>query len=89
MKINNQVILINSISQKVNSKTNLPYEAISFTSLPDGSVFNTLVRDENMFGMLRAMNKYQCNFTLSSSQYGLSITINEVLKDLGNILDVE
>ena len=86
MLVKNMDILISSIEEKINNNTKLPYLAIGIMTLDDGTNFNVLERDSEKFGMYKAMEKYKVNLKISSSQYGINVSIEEVLKDLGNIL---
>ena len=86
MLVKNVDILVSSVEEKVNNNTHLPYLAIKILSLPDGDNFNVLERDSEKFGMYKAMEKYKVDLKITSSQYGISVSIENVLKDLGNIL---
>ena len=86
MIVKNVDILVSSVEEKVNNNTNLPYLAIKILTLPDGDTFSVLERDTEKFGMFKAMEKYKVNLKITSNQYGISVAIENVLKDLGNIL---
>ena len=86
MLVKNVDILVSSVEEKVNNNTHLPYLAIKILSLPDGDSFNVLERDAEKFGMYKAMEKYKVDLKITSNQYGISVGIENVLKDLGNIL---
>ena len=86
MLVKNVDILVSSVEKKVNNNTNLPYLAIKILTLPDGDNFNVLERDTEKFGLYQAMEKYKVNLKITSNQYGISVAIENVLKDLGNIL---
>ena len=86
MLVKNVDILVSSVEEKVNNNTNLPYLAIKILTLPDGDNFNVLERDTEKFGMFKAMEKYKVNLKITSNQYGISVAIEDVLKDLGNRL---
>ena len=86
MLVKNVDILVSSVEEKVNNNTNLPYLAIKILTLPDGDNFSVLERDTEKFGMFKAMEKYKVNLKITSNQYGISVAIENVLKDLGNIL---
>ena len=88
MLVKNMDILVSSIEEKVNNNTKLPHLAIGIMTLDDGTNFNVLERDSEKFGMYKAMEKYKVNLKISSSQYGINVSIEEVLKDLGNILNI-
>ena len=51
MLAKNIEILVSSVSEKVNSKTNLPYLALSILTLDDGTTFNVLEKDSEKFGL--------------------------------------
>ena len=86
MIVKNVDILVSSVEEKVNSNTHLPYLAIKILSLPDGDNFNVLERDAEKFGLYQPMEKYKVDLKITSNQYGISVAIENVLKDLGNIL---
>lgn len=86
MKVNNIEILVSSIEIKKNSKTNLDYMMLGVLTLDDGTNFNIIEKDMNKQGFLKAMNKYRVNLKVSSSQYGINVSIEDILQDLGNIL---
>ena len=86
MIVKNVDILVSSVEEKVNNNTKLPYLAIKILSLPDGDNFSVLERDSEKFGMFKAMEKYRVDLKITSNQYGISVAIENVLKDLGNIL---
>ena len=48
--------------------------------------FNVLERNTEKFGMYKPMEKYKVDLKITSNQYGISVAIESVLKDLGNIL---
>ena len=86
MLVKNVGILVSNIEMKKNSKTNLDYLTIGILTLDDGTNFNVLERDPDKFGLLKPMNKYSVDLKINSSQYGISISIDNVLKDMGNII---
>ena len=86
MKANNIEILISSVEVKKNSKTNLDYLMLGILTLDDGTNFNIIEKDMNKQGLLKPMNKYKVNLKISSSQYGINVAIEDVLKDEGNIM---
>ena len=86
MLVKNMDILVSSIEEKVNNNTKLPYLAIGIMTLDDGTNFNVLERNTEKFGMYKAMEKYRVDLKITSNQYGISVAIENVLKDLGNIL---
>lgn len=86
MLVKNVDILVSSVVEKVNNNTKLPYLAIGIMTLDDGTNFNVLERNTEKFGMYKAMEKYRVDLKITSNQYGISVAIENVLKDLGNIL---
>lgn len=86
MKVNNIEILVSSVEVKKNSKTNLDYLMLGVLTLDDGTNFNIIEKDMNKQGLLKPMNKYRVNLRIASSQYGINVSIEDVLKDMGNIL---
>ena len=88
MLVKNMDILVSSIEEKVNNNTKLPYLAIGIMTLDDGTNFNVLERNTEKFGLYQPMQKYRVNLKVSSSQYGINVSIEDVLKDLGNILTI-
>lgn len=86
MLIKNVGILISSVQEKTNSKTNLPYLAIQILTLDDGTNFNVMERDSERFGLYKPMEKYLVDLKIASSQYGINVSIDNVLKDMGNII---
>ena len=86
MLVKNVDILVSSVEEKVNNNTHLPYLAIKILSLPDGDSFSVLERDTEKFGLYKPMEKYKVDLKITSNQYGISVAIESVLKDLGNIL---
>ena len=88
MLVKNVDILVSSVEEKVNNNTHLPYLAIKILSLPDGDSFNVLERDAEKFGLYQPMEKYKVDLKITSNQYGISVAIENVLRDLGNILTI-
>ena len=88
MLVKNMDILVSSIEEKVNNNTKLPYLAIGIMTLDDGTNFNVLERNTEKFGMYKPMEKYKVDLKITSNQYGISVAIESVLKDLGNILTI-
>ena len=86
MLVKNVDILVSSIEEKVNNNTKLPYLAIGIMTLDDGTNFNVLERNTEKFGLYQPMEKYKVDLKITSNQYGISVAIESVLKDLGNIL---
>ena len=88
MLVKNMDILVSSVEEKVNNNTKLPYLAIGIMTLDDGTNFNVLERNTEKFGMYKPMEKYKVDLKITSNQYGISVAIESVLKDLGNILTI-
>ena len=88
MLVKNMDILVSSIEEKVNNNTKLPYLAIGIMTLDDGTNFNVLERNTEKFGLYKPMEKYKVDLKITSNQYGISVAIESVLKDLGNILTI-
>ena len=86
MLVKNVDILVSSVEEKVNNNTKLPYLAIGIMTLDDGTNFNVLERNTEKFGLYQPMEKYKVDLKITSNQYGISVAIESVLKDLGNIL---
>ena len=88
MLVKNMDILVSSIEAKVNNNTKLPYLAIGIMTLDDGTNFNVLERNTEKFGLYQPMEKYRVDLKITSNQYGISVAIENVLRDLGNILTI-
>lgn len=86
MRVNNVDVLVSSLEVKKNNNTKEDYISIGILSLDDGTNFTVSEKDMNMLQILQPMNKYKMNLNITSSQYGIRIGIENVLKDLGNIL---
>lgn len=86
MKVNNVDVLVSSLEVKKNSNTKEDYISIGILSLDDGTNFTVSEKDMKMLQILQPMNKYKMNLNISSSQYGIRIGIESVIRDLGNIL---
>lgn len=86
MYVKNVEILVSSVEIRKNSKTNLDYLMLGVLTLDDGTNFTVLEKDMSKQGLLKPMNKYRVNLKVSSSQYGINVTIEDVLKDEGNIM---
>ena len=79
-------ILVTKIERKKNSKTGADYLAIGLLTLDDGSNFTVLERDEDKFGQYAAMVKYIADLRVSSSQYGVSVAVEELKEPQGSII---
>lgn len=86
MYVKNVEILVSSVEVRKNSKTNLDYLMLGILTLDDGTNFSIIEKDMNKQGLLKPMNKYKVNLKISSSQYGINVAIEDVLKDEGNIM---
>jgi hypothetical protein len=88
MKINNINVLVSSIEQKTNSKTNAIYWAVGILDLNDGTNFNLTIKEQELASKLKTMFKYVVNLSLKDSQYGMRLSLDNVNKELGSILEV-
>lgn len=86
MLVNNKEILISSIEVKKNGK-NEEYLLIGLLTLDDGTNFNVLEKDMQRLEQIKSMNKYRANLKVTSNQYGINVSISDILKDEGNILN--
>ncbi|CAG9702559.1 conserved hypothetical protein [Clostridium neonatale] len=86
MYVKNVEILVSSVEVRKNSKTNLDYLMLGILTLDDGTNFSIIEKDMNKQGLLKPMNKYKVNLKISSSQYGINVAIEDILKDEGNIM---
>lgn len=80
-------ILVTKVDKKRNSKTNLDYLSIGIVTLDDGSTFNVMERDEDKFGQYCPMCKYKADLVISSSQYGINISISNLSDPEGSIIN--
>lgn len=88
MKVNNVDVLVSSLEVKKNSNTKEDYISLGILTLDDGTNFTISEKDMNKLPLLKAMNKYRMNLIVSSSQYGIRVSIGDIIKDLGGILGV-
>ena len=86
MYVINVGILVSSVDVRKNSKTNLDYLMLGVLTLDDGTNFSIIEKDMSKQGLLKPMNKYKVNLKISSSQYGINVAIEDILKDEGNIM---
>ncbi|WP_288326630.1 hypothetical protein [uncultured Clostridium sp.] len=86
MYVKNVGILVSSVDVRKNSKTNLDYLMLGVLTLDDGTNFSIIEKDMSKQGLLKPMNKYKVNLKISSSQYGINVAIEDILKDEGNIM---
>ena len=71
------------VKEKKDSKEQ--YLMISLLDLNSGDVFDVLEKDLEMLKNLTPMTKYKVDLKLSSSKYGLSLTIENIGDNLGGI----
>ncbi|WP_238860841.1 hypothetical protein [Clostridium sp. YIM B02569] len=88
MKVNNVDVLVSSLEVKKNSNTKEDYISLGILTLDDGTNFTISEKDMNKLPLLKPMNKYRMNLLISSSQYGIRVSIGDIIKDLGGILGV-
>lgn len=88
MKVNNIDVLVSSMEVKKNSNTKEDYISLGILTLDDGTNFTISEKDMNKLSLLKPMNKYKMNLIVSSSQYGIRVSIGDIVKDLGGILGV-
>lgn len=88
MKVNNIEVLVSSLEVKKNSNTKEDYISLGILTLDDGTNFTVSEKDMSRLQLLKAMNKYKMNLKITSSQYGIRVSIDDIVKDLGNILGV-
>ena len=86
MIIKNLDILVTKVERKKNSK-NVEYLSIGIVTLDDGSTFNVMEKDEERFGQYCAMCKYKADLVVSSSQYGINISIKDLGEPEGSIIN--
>lgn len=71
------------IKEKKDSKEQ--YLMISLLDLGSGDVFDILEKDLEVMKNIIPMNKYKVDLRLSSSKYGLSLAIENIVDNLGGI----
>ncbi|EOU1140637.1 hypothetical protein ACV3T0_12910 [Clostridium perfringens] len=71
------------VKEKKDSKEQ--YLMISLLDLGSGDVFDILEKDLEMIKNVVPMNKYKVNLKLSSSKYGLNLSIDSIGDSLGGI----
>ena len=86
MIIKNLDILVTKVERKKNSK-NVEYLSVGIVTLDDGSTFNVMEKDEERFGQYCPMCKYKADLVVSSSQYGINISIKELSEPEGSIIN--
>lgn len=87
MKVNNIDVLVSSLEVKKNSNTKEDYISLGILTLDDGTNFTISEKDMNKLPLLKAMNRYRMNLKVTSSQYGIRVSIEDIVKDLGNIIN--
>ena len=86
MIIKNLEILVTKVERKKNSK-NVEYLSVGIVTLDDGSTFNVMEKDEERFGQYCPMCKYKADLVVSSSQYGINISIQDLGEPEGSIIN--
>ena len=86
MIIKNIEILVTKVERKKNSK-NVEYLSVGIVTLDDGSTFNVMEKDEERFGQYCPMCKYKADLVVSSSQYGINVSIKELSAPEGSIIN--
>ena len=79
-------ILVTKVERKKNSK-NVEYLSVGIVTLDDGSTFNVMEKDEERFGQYCPMCKYKADLVVSSSQYGINISIQDLGEPEGSIIN--
>ena len=86
MIIKNLDILVTKVERKKNSK-NVEYLSVGIVTLDDGSTFNVMEKNEERFGQYCPMCKYKADLVVSSSQYGINVSIKELSEPEGSIIN--
>ena len=86
MIIKNLEILVTKVERKKNSK-NVEYLSVGIVTLDDGSTFNVMEKNEERFGQYCPMCKYKADLVVSSSQYGINVSIKELSEPEGSIIN--
>lgn len=86
MKIKKVNVLVSSIDEKVNSTTNLPYWSVGILDLSDGTNFTMNVKDKEVVSKLKIMNKFEMDFSIQDSKYGMRLNLDGVGENLGGIM---
>lgn len=84
MKINTDV-LVTKIEAKKRKDTTEQYLMISFLDINGGDVFDVIEKDIEMLVKIQPMTKYNMDLQLSSSKYGLKLSIINLNKELGGV----
>lgn len=71
------------LKEKKDSKEQ--YLMVSLLDLNSGDVFDVLEKDLEVMKNIIPMTKYKVDLKLSSSKYGLSLTIEHIGENLGGI----
>lgn len=87
MLVKNVEVLISKIEVKQNSNTHADYLMIGILTLDDGTNFSIIEKDMNKLNSIRAMTKYRVNLKVNSSQYGINVSLEDILKEEGSIMD--
>ena len=86
MIIKDKEILVTKVERKKNSK-NINYLSVGIVTLDDCSNFTVMEKDEERFGQYCAMCKYKADLVISSSQYGINISISDLSDPEGSIIN--
>ncbi|MDK0934374.1 hypothetical protein P5F48_14510 [Clostridium perfringens] len=78
-------MLCTKVDVKEKKDTKEQYLMISLLDLNSGDVFDILEKDLEVIKSIIPMNKYKVDLKLSSSKYGLSLTIEHIGENLGGI----
>lgn len=77
MKVKSEILVAN-VEMKAN-KDNVPYLSVGFISVDDGSMFNIVSKEMDLIEVLEPFKKYNIEFELKDSKYGMSLKILRVL----------
>ena len=83
MKLENREVLITKVDSRKNPKGE-NYIAIEFLDLTSGDNFS-ISSKEIEYMKLKTMTKYNLDLILTSSRYGLKLSIDRINKALGEI----
>lgn len=84
MKIKSE-FLITKVDIKKKKDTNEKYLMVSMLDLNSGDVFDIIHKDIEDMRNLNPMTKMNIELNLSSSKYGLALSINNIGEVTGNI----
>ena len=83
MKIQNVNVLVTKVEMKQGK--NSSYLAIDFIDMSTGQLFTVIDKEIDRIQQLRNMTKYIFNLSISSSKYGIQLSIDNIVKELGGI----